>query len=87
MLVVKVELWPYGDESKAKVLATTHISNQGPHFTREGYNYLVEYSEPEPLLDVPVNKTARVICHDRNRPLDHLLAKAFIEVSHTPNGG
>ena len=39
MLKVTIELWPYGDESKAKELSTIYIANDGKGTVEEG-NYL-----------------------------------------------
>ena len=40
MLVVRIELWPYGDPSRRKTLATGTIVNDGTGTTTEG-NYRV----------------------------------------------
>jgi hypothetical protein len=41
MIVVKVELWPYGDRSKAKELGRTYIANVGGSLTRGNYEVAV----------------------------------------------
>lgn len=40
MLVVKIELWPHGDESRARVLGRAEIANDGSG-TRTRGNYVV----------------------------------------------
>ncbi len=40
MLVVKVELWPHGQESQARTLGTIRIANDGTGTPRRGnYDY------------------------------------------------
>jgi hypothetical protein len=41
MLVVKIELWPHGDESRKVNLGTAHIINDGTGDRRVG-NYIIK---------------------------------------------
>lgn len=41
MLVVKVELWPHGDESRSKEIARTYIFNKGGSHSRGNYGVRV----------------------------------------------
>jgi len=38
MIVIKVELWPFGDSSRAKILGTAKIANTGGTGTQGDYN-------------------------------------------------
>lgn len=42
MIVIKVELWPYGHESKAKEIGRMHIINDGSSDNPKRDNYLVK---------------------------------------------
>lgn len=37
MIIVKIEMWPEGDESKAREIGRTYISNVGGSLTRGDY--------------------------------------------------
>jgi len=37
MIVVKIEMWPKGDESKAREIGRTYIYNSGGSLTRSNY--------------------------------------------------
>lgn len=47
MVVIKVELWPYGDESKKRTLATGAIANDGTSDDNRYGNYNFDFSLPD----------------------------------------
>ena len=60
MVVVKIEMWPHGDESKAYGLGVVHIANDGTGDTGKG-NYDIEVKHGGIFFEKPGNwKTGRV---------------------------
>lgn len=47
MLVIKIELWPYGDQSKSKILGTSLICNDGTGDKETGNYYAVFKDDKE----------------------------------------
>lgn len=41
MIVVKIELWPYGDGNKAREIGRTYIANVGGSMTKGNYEVAV----------------------------------------------
>lgn len=84
MIVVFVELWPGGDESKKQLLGTMQISNDGTGSIDSG-NYRgfldAEYTGAEP-------RQGSVMCFSRKRQSVWSLVGAFLKLwghtSHSP---
>jgi hypothetical protein len=73
MLVVKVELYPYGLTAGKRVLAEARISNRGRD--KRGYSYRAEINEAgEPDLDIPpIRRTVEIHGYDRRQSVLTLL--------------
>lgn len=69
MLVVRIELWPLGDESQARTVALARIWNDGTGDTYTGNYYGQIVKTEEDLLAQPslgeMRKIARVKNHSR----------------------
>lgn len=77
MVVVKIELWPHGDESKARPLGVMHIINDGTG-TVEAGNYDVELKHAGNYFGKPGNwRTGRVVGYIRSLSPYHLVAMAL----------
>lgn len=77
MVVVRIELWPGGDESKARSLGTATITNNASGNDVNG-NYDVALSHSGIYIDRPgVWRTGKVIGHCRDLSPYHLVAKAL----------
>lgn len=65
MLYVRVEIWPYGDRSRARLLQEMTISNTGGDSERGDYR--VQVSAPDTkLIPESVWKSGEVKRHDRS---------------------
>ncbi len=71
MIVIKVELWPFGDEEKVKELAKLHIVNDdtGDNFLG---NYVVSNLKPGGTTEM-----AKIYEHPRRLGVLHLVAAAL----------
>jgi hypothetical protein len=68
MIMIKIEIWPGGDERQKKVIQEMKITNVGDHPYRPLYgNYKVELQE----------KKATISHHDRRDNIWHLINKAI----------
>ena len=77
MIVVKIELWPRGDETKARSLGLARIWNDGSGDTRNG-NYQVELEHSGIYRSKKgVWKKGIVKNHLRKLSPYHLVMKAF----------
>ncbi|TFI57510.1 hypothetical protein E2493_15005 [Sphingomonas parva] len=91
MLVVTVELWPYGLEEAKEVLAKATIANCGRD--GEGHCYRAELHERgDPSLNIAeMNKTVEIPAHDRRqsvwRLLERVLRAAHVYGRPEPRGG
>jgi hypothetical protein len=65
MLTMRVELWPFGDESRAKRLVTINIANLGQDILG-GYSYAWTIDEPTPLIGKPIKAQGILMGYDRN---------------------
>ena len=72
MIVIKVELWPFGDESKARQIALGKISNDGTGDQMLG-NYDAEF-----ICNLGI-KTSQVTNHNRGLSAWKLISKALKE--------
>lgn len=77
MVVVKIELWPKGDESKATPIAIARITNDGTG-TAELGNYAVSLSHAGKFFGRPgAWKTGRVLRFNRTWSPYHLVYYAL----------
>ena len=76
MLVVTVEIWPYGDKSARRELATVEIANVGSGGFEVG-SYRVVAQERWSAFSKGVDVTAYVHDHQRMQPVLALLEKAL----------
>lgn len=78
MVVVKIELWPCGQESKKRDLGFAIISNDGTGDKKRG-NYAVALSHAGKFLDKKKGtwKKGRVENHKRSLSPYHLVCKAL----------
>ena len=79
MLVVTVEIWPYGEQSARRELATVEIANDGAGGFEVG-SYRVVAQEPRSPFSKGVSVTAHVHDHPRMQPVLALLEKALTAV-------
>lgn len=76
MLVVKIELWPYGDERRAREIGRLHIINKGDSSTPQRGNYLTRLLRKGSTKTV--QRTAEVLNHPRlSAPVWKLVRKAL----------
>lgn len=75
MLVIKVELWPFGNHTKAKEIARTAIANVGRD--SKGYSYRIVHHEKENLRGEEVLMGSLITGHDRQKPLVDLLWDSY----------
>jgi len=77
MLVVKIELWPKGDKSKAETIGVLTIANDGTGSTGSG-NYDCALSHSGKYFGkAGVWKTGRVVDHNRKLSPYHLVLKCL----------
>lgn len=78
MLVIKVELWPFGDKSQAKEIARCNVFNTGGNYT-DGFDYGVELNcDAVPHLGIEkIIESYSIKGHDRLTPLPGLLGRVF----------
>ena len=78
MLVIKVELWPFGDQSRSKEIGSAKIANIGGNYT-DGFDYkaILDFEGVTSLGIEPINKEVVVRGHDRRTPLPGLIGKVF----------
>lgn len=83
MIVVKMELWPGGDESRMRPLGTVHIINDGTGSVARG-NYTVEaFHAGSYIKRKGVWKRGRVRGFLRNLSPYRLLCRALTAVGET----
>lgn len=76
MLVIKIELWPFGDEKKKSVIAQAVVANVGG--TAELGNYEVYEGLSHPKELTKLEHDAEVLAHERlNAPVFSLIRKAL----------
>lgn len=77
MIVVSIELWPHGDQAKARPLGVALITNDGTGNKVTG-NYNVKLSHSGKYIEKPgVYKTGTVKNHRRSLSVYHLAYKAL----------
>ena len=78
MVVVKIELWPFGDPEKARLLGVAKIANDLSGDEKYG-NYSVDLSHAGKYLDKKkgIWKKGRVEHHSRRLSPYHLVYKAL----------
>jgi len=77
MIVVKIELWPLGDQSKARTLGIANIANDGTGDPSNG-NYKVALSHAGKFFGKPgVYKSGEVKNFNRSLSPYHLLMRAL----------
>ena len=77
MIVVRIELWPFGDPEKARLLCICKIVNDLSGDLKHG-NYNVELSHAGKYIDKKgVWKTGRIEHHKRSLSPYHLVYKAL----------
>jgi hypothetical protein len=75
MLVVKVEIWPYGQEQDAKELGRLYIANDGKALGKENQSYIAgEDREQDIILTGP--NTLQIASHTRSRGFWPLVKQA-----------
>ena len=78
MVVVKIELWPGGDKSKARLLGVATIANQGTGDATHG-NYKVDLTHSGVYFGKPGTwRTGYVLGHRRDLSPYHLVMKALM---------
>jgi len=78
MVVVKIELWPHGDASKAKPIGQVNITLESAAFDETIGDYSVELLHAGIYWDRPGNwKTGRVAGHRRELSPYHLVMRAI----------
>ncbi len=86
MLVIKVEVWPFGREHRAKEIARMHIANITPDEDEVVHgDYSVAIGEMVPMcscseIGFKPRSTGRVDAHPRKLPVWSLVAKALRSV-------
>lgn len=77
MLVVRVELWPYGIEEAKELLAQAEIANAGRDET--GHRYRVSFSERHDAdLEIPALDALVEVCgYDRRQSVWNLIGQAI----------
>lgn len=89
MVVVKIQLWPMGDESKSKTIGVCKIANDGTG-TKDHGNYNVALSHSGKFFGRPgVWKSGRLLNHKRTLSPFHLVLKALavaLKTYATPEG-
>lgn len=77
MVVVKIELWPHGDESKARPLGVAMIANDGTGDVKTG-SYEVQLAHAGRYFGKPgVWKRGRVESHNRQLSPYHLVLSSL----------
>jgi hypothetical protein len=77
MVVVKIELWPHGDESKKRMLGQMNIINEGTGDVVFG-NYSTELLHAGTYWGKPgFWKTAKNVIYNRTLSPYHLVAKCL----------
>jgi len=78
MVVVKIELWPHGNESQAKQIGEARIALDGVTATAERGDYAVELRHAGRFWGKPGNwKTGRLHDHARELSPYHLVMRAI----------
>jgi hypothetical protein len=81
MLVVRIELWPHGNEWKRKTLAKVELSNTG------GSELFADYRVESDAV-VPGKKLfAQVLGHPRRAPILDLATKALLALGYGEKAG
>lgn len=80
MLVVKIALWPFGQEELEKPLGVLIIANVGRSFEVEGTcNYRTAMTT-EKMDGTIASKNTKVLNWDRTRPVQDLVKEALEEL-------
>ena len=80
MLVVKVELWPYGDPKRSREIGRMHIINKGESPTEDRGNYVTHLMRKG--TSSTVQKTAEVLEYPRlSYPVWKLIKRALEALS------
>lgn len=86
MIVVQVELWPFGAGEQRKIIASAVIENRGLDVSG-GYRYIAElHNTAEPALQIPAREhSVEISGHDRRQSvwglIQHVLSAATTEVA------
>lgn len=76
MLVIKVELWPYGEEAGKTQIAEAKVWNEGrSNLGSEGHTYSGTFHTEPFKGTVYVDTKASIIRQDRNKPVWSLLKR------------
>jgi hypothetical protein len=86
MLVVSIDIWPYGQKNIQRSLAKMAIANVGTSVSLnpEDHDYVWAYYEPKPLYGAMVLKNGIVRKHDRTKPLSTLVETCMKSVDENP---
>lgn len=81
MIVVYVEVWPNGDQSKARPIGSLGFKN----VTKDGDlldSYVYEMDEaPNPVLHIPqLTRASTIVGHNRNQSVWKLIRRAIDHV-------
>ena len=78
MLYIKVELWPYGDESRKTKIAEAYIANTG---TGDAYygNYRFKIKEKCDQESPVITSQGFTFGHERKQGVWHLIKKVLVE--------
>lgn len=77
MIVVKIEMWPGGNEHKAHEIGRALIANVSDLAETSNYVARVTTAGYEPLGVKPQNQVIKVNSHERAQSITALLAKVF----------
>lgn len=85
MLTMNVELWPFGDEEKAKRLVTINLANMGQSYTGDmtGHDYVWTIDEPAPLYGKPISAAGTLKNYDRKASCVNMMWKILNDFQFT----
>lgn len=85
MLTINMELWPFGDEERAKRLVTINIANVGPDAADAyTYDYIYTIDEPSPLFGDAIEFEGILKGYNREGTAVDILAAVLKDYSKGP---
>lgn len=81
MLRITVELWPYGDESRASTIATMNLWNNGTG-TREFGNYEAQATILPSAFGPIESRGGKIVGYDRKKPVWNLISLMLKELGY-----
>ena len=83
MLVVSVDLWPFGQKEKASNISKLAIANvgRGVSLNPNEHDYVWYYTEPTPLIGKAINESGIIRNYYRQAPASNLLSEVFKDIN------